>query len=128
MRYLLDTRTFLWSAAEPERLSPRVRDILEDPESEALVSHASVWEIAIKVGAGRLRVEGQLADFLPRQLLNHRFTDLASDMRHILAVASLPRLHGDPFDRLIVCQGQIENLPILSGDPALAQYSVPVIW
>jgi PIN domain nuclease of toxin-antitoxin system len=128
MRYLLDTNVFLWATESPERLSARVRAVLEDPETEALVSHASVWEIAIKVSNGRLKVEGNLADFLPRVMANHRFDGLPIELRHVIAVAELPWLHRDPFDRLLVSQAQIEQMPMLSADRAIARYNVEVIW
>lgn len=128
MKCLLDTHTFLWSATGPEHLSTRVRALLEDASNEALLSHVSAWEIAIKVAAGKIRVDGGVTEFVPRQMANHRFSGLAIDLAHVLALANLPLLHGDPFDRLLVCQAQIENLPILTADPAIARYSVQVIW
>ncbi|HEY3118519.1 MAG TPA: type II toxin-antitoxin system VapC family toxin [Chloroflexota bacterium] len=128
MRYLLDTNVFLWAAQSPERLSGRVRAVLEDSETEAFVSHASVWEIAIKVSRGRLKLAGALADFLPRVMASHRLDGLPIELRHILAVADLPWLHRDPFDRLLVSQAQIEQMAILSADRAIAQYDVQVVW
>lgn len=128
MRYLLDTHTFLWFSTELERLSARVRNLIEDPDNEILLSYVSAWEIAIKVPLGRLRVPGHLPELIPRRLLDYGFAALPIELPHVLAVARLPLLHRDPFDRLLVCQAQIENLPILTGDGALAQYGVEVIW
>ena len=128
MRSLLDTNVFLWATGSPDRLSRRVRAALEDPETEAFVSHASVWEIAIKVSRGRLSLAGELSVFLPRAMVSHRLDGLPIQLRHILAVADLPWLHRDPFDRLLISQAQIEQMPILSADRAIAQYNVQVIW
>ena len=128
MRCLLDTNVFLWATGSPDRLSRRVRAALEDPETEAFVSHASVWEIAIKVSRGRLNLAGELSDFLPRAMISHRLDGLPIQLRHIRAVADLPWLHRDPFDRLLISQAQIEQMPILSADRAIAQYNVQVIW
>lgn len=128
MKYLLDTNVFLWATESPERLSRRVRAALEDSETEAFVSHATVWEIAIKVSRGRLKLAGELADFLPRVMASHRIDGLPIQLRHILAVADLPWLHRDPFDRLLISQSQIEQMPMLSADRAIAQYNVQVVW
>lgn len=128
MRYLLDTHTFLWCTGEPGRLPARVRALVEDPDNEIVFSCVSAWEIAIKVPLGRLQVPGNVLEVIPRRLLDYGFVALSIELQHVLAVARLPLLHRDPFDRLLVCQAQIENLPILSTDGALAQYGVEVIW
>lgn len=128
MRYLLDTSTFLWFIGEPQRLTHRVLDLIADSANEILLSHVSAWEIAVKVGAGKLRFDERLEDLLPREMQNHAFPGLAIQLRHVLSVGRLPLLHRDPFDRLLICQALGEDLPILSGDRAIAQYGVPVIW
>lgn len=128
MRYLLDTHTFIWSITDPARLSTRVRDLIEDPDNDILLSCASAWEIAIKAGLGRMQPPRDVAEHVPEQLLKHGFIHLPIELPHVLAVARLPLLHRDPFDRLLVCQAQLERLPLLTSDPNIQRYQVPVIW
>lgn len=128
MRYLLDTHTFLWFTDEPRRLSARVRDLIEDPDNEIVFSCVSAWEIAIKSQLGRLQLPGDVPELIPRRLLDYGFASLPIDLRHALEVGRLPLLHRDPFDRLLICQSQIEDLPLLTGDAAIARYRVAVIW
>ncbi len=128
MRYLLDTHTFLWWITDDPRLSPRVRAIIREPAHEVVFSAASAWELAIKAQLGRIHVSGDLATFVPQQLAANGFAQLAVEVRHALRVAALPPLHRDPFDRILVAQASLDDLPLLSRDPAIAQYGVPVVW
>ena len=128
MRYLLDTHTFIWFVSELERLPAAVRDIMEAPENEIVFSCASAWEMAIKVRLGHLQLPTEFDVFLPNQLASLGLAILPIELQHVLGVARLPLLHRDPFDRLLVCQAQTENIPIISSDPAISQYGVQVIW
>ncbi|HET7035116.1 MAG TPA: type II toxin-antitoxin system VapC family toxin [Thermomicrobiaceae bacterium] len=128
MRYLLDTHAFLWWVMDDRRLSGRVRALIQDPENELLFSAASAWEIAIKARLGRIRLQGDPREVIPQQLVANGFAQLAIETPHALEVATLPLLHRDPFDRLLVAQALLEGLPLLSADPAIAQYDIPVIW
>ena len=129
MKALLDTHVFLWwVSARGSRVSGIARDLIEDGETEILVSVASVWEIAIKVGAGRLELPGPVAGYLPERMQQHGFGILPIEVDHALHVARIPPIHRDPFDRLLVAQAQIEGIPILTADPAIAQYDVETIW
>ncbi len=127
MRYLLDTHAFLWWIADDPRLTERVRAILRDGHQEVFFSAASAWEIAIKTRLGRLEFDEDVAEYIPRQLLANGFSPLPVEVRHALRVHSLPLLHRDPFD-LLVAQALLEGLPILTADPALAQYPVAALW
>lgn len=128
MRILLDTHTFLWGIAEPTRLSPTARKIMEDGDNDILVSAASAWEIAIKTQLGKLRLPARPESFVSEQLLKHRFNSLPVSFSHALHVFALPLLHRDPFDRLLIAQSMLEQLPILTADTKVRQYRVKTIW
>ena len=128
MRLLLDTQVFLWSIAEPERLSPAARKAIEDGANAVFVSAASAWEIAIKVGLGRLKITGDPVRFVPDQIARNAFQPLSITVEHALAVQALADHHRDPFDRLLVAQAGAERLAIVSADRALRAYDVRVIW
>lgn len=125
MKLLLDTHLLLWAAGEPERLSPKTAALLDDAENELLFSAASLWEIVIKRALGRddFRVEVQP---LRRGLLENRYSELPVTGEHALAVDSLPPVHEDPFDRILVAQSIVEGITLLTSDPLLARYPAPV--
>jgi PIN domain nuclease of toxin-antitoxin system len=125
---LVDTQVFLWWAAGAERLSARAADVIADPSSEVHLSVASAWEIAIKAAAGRLELEEPVEAWIPDRLRRYGFVPLAVGLAHALRAGALPRHHGDPFDRLIVAQGQVESVPIITADPVLGLYDVETIW
>lgn len=128
MNILLDTQAFLWWTSGSPRLSPRATEVIADPSSTVLVSVASAWEIAIKAAAGRLDLEVAAEAYVPDRLRRHGFEALAVGLGHALRAGSLPRHHGDPFDRLIVAQGQVEDLAIVTVDPLIGLYDVETIW
>ena len=121
MNLLLDTHLLLWAASEPERLSAGVRTLLLDPANQLVFSAASLWEISIKDGLER-------ADFnvdprrLWRMLLVSGYRELPVTSEHTVAVNELPRLHKDPFDRILVAQARVEGLTLLTVDKAVAKY------
>lgn len=125
MKYLVDTHLLLWAAGQPERLSPAGRSIIEDPENELLFSAANVWEVVIKNGLGRadFRMDARV---LRRGLLDNGYTEMAITSAHVIAVASLPPLHKDPFDRILIAQSTSEGVTLLTSDPLVAQYPGPV--
>lgn len=127
MRLLLDTQTWLWMLASPERLSKNTRRLVADAGTELLLSAASAWEIAIKQGIGKLQLPEPAGEYIPRLMAETRVTPLAIYHRHALHVATLPGHHRDPFDRLLVAQAQIERLAIVTGDRVFARYDVRVI-
>ena len=97
------------------------RELIEDPDTELVFSAASLWEVAIKSGLGRddFRVAARL---LRRGLLENGYTELAVTGSHAVAVDSLPPLHKDPFDRILVAQAQVEGIILLTADSAVASY------
>ena len=129
MKALLDTHAFLWwTASRGARVSGIARELIEDADNEIMLSVASVWEIAIKVGSGRLELPGPIDDYVPDRLKRHGFSVLSLDVPHALHAARLPPIHRDPFDRLLVAQAQVEGIPIVTSDPAIAQYDIETIW
>lgn len=125
MKLLLDTQLLLWAAGQPERLSKAARNLLNDPQNELSFSAASLWEIAIKSSLGRedFRVEPRL---LRRGLLDNGYVELPVTSQHAVSIDSLPPLHKDPFDRLLLSQALTEGITLLTTDSALAQYPGPV--
>lgn len=126
MKLLLDTHLLLWAAGQPERLPPKARTLLDQPEAELLFSSASLWEIAIKRGLGRddFQVDVRV---LRRGLLDNGYQELAITSAHAVAIDGLPPLHKDPFDRMLIVQAMVEGLTLLTSDPLVAQYPAS-IW
>ena len=127
MRILLDTQTFLWMTSAPDRLSPAARDLVRTTEHELFLSAASAWEIAIKYAKGRLQLPEPPMRYVPTRIDSLGTWPLAISHDHVLRAAMLPPYHRDPFDRVLVAQAQVENLPILTSDRVLAQYDVTII-
>ena len=108
---------------QPERLGA-FRAVVEQSDTELLLSAASTWELAINVSIGRLDLPEPLATYVPSRMQSTRVTGLPIEHAHTLHVAALPPLHRDPFDRLLVAQAIVLGLPIVTADPALAEYPV----
>ncbi len=123
MRLLLDTHVLLWWLAADRSLAREARRTLASPESAVFVSAASAWEISIKKSLGKLEAPDDLVDQLDR----HRFQALAVSIAHALAAGALPRLHDDPFDRMLIAQARLEGLTIVTRDPRFQRYAVATI-
>lgn len=128
MRLLLDTHTFVWWDIEPTRLSPRALTLCQDPENQLVLSVASIWEMAIKIQLGKLHFVKPLADTIAEQQRMNDVEILPIMVAHALAIETLPLLHKDPFDRLLIAQARVENMPFISRDRELAAYSITVEW
>lgn len=128
MKFLLDTHTFLWWITDDFRLSLRVREIISRGENKLFLSAASGWEMAIKAALGKLNFPGNLKSFVTEQLAVNGIDSLPVELTHALHVSALPVIHRDPFDRLLVAQAQVENLPIITADPQISRYDVETIW
>jgi PIN domain nuclease of toxin-antitoxin system len=125
VKVLLDTHVVLWALADSLRLSPKARSVLTDPENECWVSSASVWEIAIKVLLGKHKLSVPLAS-IGRAIGEAGFRTLDVTMRHAMAIEEVRIAHGDPFDRLLLAQCEVETLRLLTADKALARLPVAV--
>jgi PIN domain nuclease of toxin-antitoxin system len=125
VKLLLDTHLLLCAAGRPDRIPAAARTLLNDAGNILLFSAASLWEVAIKRGLGRgdLQVDPRL---LRRGLLDNGYGEVAITSEHAIAVDSLPPIHKDPFDRILIAQAMIEGVTLLTGDPSVAQYPGPV--
>jgi len=128
VRVLLDTHTFLWWLLDDPKLSPECRRILDDGANEVLFSAASGYELAYKARQGRLTLPDAPEIYVRSRLVANGFGALSIELNHALRAAMLPMIHRDPFDRLLVAQGQLEGIPIVTADPIISQYDVEVIW
>ena len=127
MRLLLDTHVLLWWIDDDPRLSRRSRSLISHADT-VLVSVASVWEIAIKAGLGKLEVRPNLRRYLLRQFARNEFELLPVLFEHAVAIRDLPLHHRDPFDRLLIAQSLTERLVLISHDARMKAYAIEVIW
>lgn len=127
MKILLDTHPFLYAIQEPERLSPIVRDLLEDVKIPRWVSVVSLWEIAVKIQIGKLDLPRN-AGFYQKHIRALRALVLPVDVRHSMGLMELPLHHKDPFDRLLISQAREENMTLMTRDGAFGEYDVKTIW
>jgi len=125
MKLLLDTHMLLWAAGSSQRLPEATRALLLDQDNDLVFSVASLWEIVIKSGLGRdhFRVDAAL---LRRELRINSYEELPIAADHVLAVANLPPLHKDPFDRLLIAQATVEGMTLITTDPLVAGYPGPI--
>ncbi|MEQ8803648.1 type II toxin-antitoxin system VapC family toxin [Haliea sp.] len=125
MNLLLDTHILLWAASEPERLSQDARDLIQDPVHRVYFSAASIWEVVIKNGLGRedFHVDPHL---LRRGLIENDYSELPVTSAHTLALAHLPPIHRDPFDRILIAQAEVEGFLLLTMDATILQYQGPI--
>jgi len=125
MKLLLDTHLLLWAAAEPGRLSKEARNLINDPDNELLFSAASLWEVSIKRGLGRKDFKAD-PRLLRRGLLDNGYGELQIHSDHVVVLDTLPAIHKDPFDRILVAQAVVEGVALLTTDAQLAEYPGPV--
>jgi PIN domain nuclease of toxin-antitoxin system len=125
MRLLIDTHLLLWAAEGPERLSAEAVSLMADQDNVLVFSVASIWEIAIKQTLNRHDFSAD-ASLVRRGLIESGYEELAINATHAIAVADLPNIHSDPFDRMLVAQARTEGLLLLTADQRLASYTGPV--
>ena len=121
---LLDTHVLLWWRGDYRRISVRAREAIADPGHVLFFSAASIWEMAIKHAAGKLKMPADVLDTFEQR----GFTELPMSSRQGLIAGALPPHHGDPFDRMLVAQAQSEKLALVTNDARIAAYDVPVLW
>ena len=122
-RVLLDTKVLLWWLAGNSQLGRETRTIVADSETEVFVSAATIWEISIKLEMGKLKAPKNME----REVEREGFSKLAITLTHGQLAGSLPKIHLDPFDRMLVAQAQLEDLELVSAAPVFAKYSVRLI-
>jgi PIN domain nuclease of toxin-antitoxin system len=128
MRFLLDTHVWLWLMSARRRLAGEVLEALGDPGASLFLSAASAWEIAIKYRLGKLPLTEPAERYVADRMARSGTLALPITHAHALHVATLPRHHGDPFDRLLVAQAQLEGLELVTADRVLEDYDVRVRW
>jgi PIN domain nuclease of toxin-antitoxin system len=126
MRFLLDTHYLLWVPINDPQISARARSYLNNPENQFLFSVSSIWEIAIK---RRLRRRDFLYDprVVRRGLIENGYEELPVLGQHAVEVDSLPPIHKDPFDRILIAQAMVEGITLLTADPMIARYPGPIL-
>jgi len=127
MILLIDTHCWLWWLTEPERLRDQAIRIMKDPDTTILLSPASSWEIAIKYAIGKLPLPEPPERFIPSRMERDGIESRPIQHSHTVKTASLPHHHNDPFDRLLIAQAAVENIPIMTVDKAFELYDVEIV-
>jgi PIN domain nuclease of toxin-antitoxin system len=125
---LLDTCTFLWLALDDPKLSEKARRLFTDPGNEVYLSAVSVLEITVKHSTGRLSLSKPPLELIQEWRENREILSLPLEETAALYESRLPRLHGDPFDRMLICQSIVHGLAILTPDADIARYPVHTLW
>jgi PIN domain nuclease of toxin-antitoxin system len=125
---ILDTHTFLWFIAGDKKLSAQARSLIEDPNNRVLLSIVSLWEIVVKASTGKLSLSRSFADLIREDVDGNGIEVLPTTLAHLETLSTLPLLHRDPFDRLLIAQSISEGIPIVGTDMAFDQYSVSRLW
>ena len=128
MIILIDTHVFLWMISAPNKLSDRAKDIIESTNNEVFLSVVSGWEITTKAKINKLKLPEKPEIYIPEQIQKNFIEILPIEMKHVLNIYNLPGIHKDPFDRLLISQSQLEDLPILTNDEKISRYPVKTIW
>ena len=127
MKLLLDTHVFLWFMSGDKRLPEGVRDSIRDLNNEVYLSVVSQWEATVKYQLGKLPLPQSPEAYVPAMRQQHQITSLSLDEASVSRLASLPLLHRDPFDRMLICQALAHGLVLVIVDEVIAGYSIPVL-
>jgi len=125
--YLLDTHTAIWFFNGNDTLSQTANGIIRDLSNDVFISISSVWELAIKIGIGKLDFAGKAEGFV-RLAEKNEITIIPIITSHLTVLESLPMIHRDPFDRLLIATAIAEQMTIITADANIARYDVPHIW
>ncbi|MDE2634809.1 MAG: type II toxin-antitoxin system VapC family toxin [Chloroflexota bacterium] len=128
MRYLLDTSAFLWYVSDHQRLSSVAAERMKDPTSIFHLSLVSIWEVAIKFNMGKLDLPLPFDEFVDKTIHSYSLRHLNIQIPHLRRVARMPLHHRDPFDRLLIAQSQVENIPVITSDAAFDSYEIQRVW
>lgn len=128
MRMLLDSHTLLWAVDNPSRLGTQAKVELQNSANDLLLSAATIWEVAIKVGLGKLSLSIGYKDWMLKAISDLGLEVLPVTVDYAATQAALPFHHRDPFDRLLIAQAQIEKLTVVSQDSTFDQYGITRLW
>lgn len=128
MRVLIDTHVFIWWTSDVKKLSTRVYDLLIDPNTDAVLSTISIWEMQIKSSLGKLQFKTTLSELVDDEIEHNRIDLLPLSLSHIYALSNLPLYHRDPFDRMLIAQSIESDLQIISIDEKFDRYGVNRLW
>jgi PIN domain nuclease of toxin-antitoxin system len=128
MRLLLDTHAFLWFVLHDGQLSAHTSALIADPLNDVAISPASYWEIAIKISLGKYQLHEPYQPFMEREIAHNQFSILPIEPKHTATLTTFPFHHRDPFDRLLVAQAMVEQIPLISCDPILDAYPIMRLW
>ena len=127
-RVLLDTHALLWALYEPEKLSPKARELIGNPKNTRFVSAASAWEISTKFRIGKLPEARNLLTDYQGNIQRFMGTEMPISTAHSLKAGSFSQPHRDPFDRMLAAQSLLEGIPLLTADQALSSFPVQIVW
>jgi len=128
MKYLLDAQALLWFINGDKRLPGKYRDIFAKSSNQIFISLVTIWEIGIKNAIGKLSIKGNLQEFVKKEIEGYNFYYMDIRLNHIIEATSLPMHHRDPFDRLLIAQSRLENIPVISSDLSFDKYGITRIW
>lgn len=128
MRLLLDTHTLLWSVEDPAQVSALAMAAMQDPANERLLSAATIWELAIKVGQGKIALAMPYRQWMETAIADLKLDILPVTVEYAERQSALPSHHKDPFDRLIIAQAVVDGIAVVSVDVAFDAYGVTRIW
>ena len=128
MRLLLDSQSLLWYVDQHQLLSRPAHAAITDPQNDLLLSAASLWEISIKVGLGKLTISSPFQAWMEKAISDLDLSLLPITVEYADAQAKLPNHHRDPFDRMLIAQSIVENIPIVTNDAIFARYGVMSVW
>ena len=128
MKFLIDTHVFLWWVMDSTSFSAEARRLLTDDGSSIVLSSVVPWELAIKSAKGQLVFAEPLDTVVDKYTRRFGLDPLPVSIPHALKTATLPGIHRDPFDRMLIAQALVENLPLMTADAIIARYKVPIIW
>lgn len=128
MKYILDTHAFLWIITNSPQLSKVAKELYLDSRNTIYFSLASLWEMSIKISLKKLLLGESLNEFVQNHISRNDITLLNIELPHIFLLEKLPYYHGDPFDRLLICQSIHENIPIISSDSMFDSYLIKRVW
>lgn len=127
MKILLDTHVFIWSVTR-KSLSPTATALFLDSANELYFSLASYWEIAVKVSLGKLVLDNKWMQQIDEEMTANGIQWLPIAKEHCQQVTTLPHLHGDPFDRLLIAQAMVEQMTLMTANDKITRYAIPTVW